>query len=91
MIGKITSNCYNNICVYSINNVHEKLLEIGKEKQIRKPNFVLSIVDKTKTHNTREEIAKELGWGNGKVARADVVSKNATAETKGHRSKLLTS
>ena len=66
----------------AVQKLKEKLLEIGKEKQIRKPNFVLSTVDKTKTHNTRKEIAEELGWGNGKVARADVVSNNATAETK---------
>ena len=39
-------------------------------------------MDKPLPHNTREEIAEELGWGNGKVARADVVSNNATAETK---------
>ena len=28
-------------------------------------------------HNTRKEIAKELGWGEGKVARAEYVKKNS--------------
>ena len=55
---------------------------IKKQKQIRKPDSVLAIIAKTKPHNTREEIAEELGWGTNKVGRADVVSNNATAETK---------
>jgi len=66
----------------AVQKLKEKLLEIGKEKQIRKPNSVLPIMGKTKTHNTREEIAEELGWSHSQVGRADVVSKNATAETK---------
>ena len=71
----------------AVQKLKEKLLEIGKEKQKETlkqgNNFpVLAIIAKTETHNTQKEIAKELGWGNGKVARADVVSNNATAETK---------
>ena len=58
------------------------LAEKGKENQIRKPaDSVLSTVDKTK-HNTREEIAKDLGWGTGKVARAEKVWKEAKPEVK---------
>jgi len=66
----------------ALQKLKEKLLEIGKEKQIRKPNSVLAIIAKTKPHNTQEEIAKELGWGTNKVGQADIVSKNATAEIK---------
>jgi len=43
----------------AVQKLKEKLLEIGKEKQIRKPNSVLEIIAKTKPHNTREEIAEE--------------------------------
>lgn len=43
---------------------------------------VLSKVDKTETHNTREELAKELGWSTGKVAMADKVWKHAKPEIK---------
>ena len=66
----------------AVQKLKEKLLEIGKEKQIRKPNSVLPIIGKTEPHNTQEEIAKELGWGHSKVSQADIISNNATAETK---------
>ena len=72
----------------AVQKLKEKLLEIGKETQGQRTDL-LPIIGKKSPHNTRKEIAEELGWGNGKVARADVVSKNATAETKGHRSRLL--
>ena len=69
----------------ALQKLKEKLLEIGKANlKLSKGRGIkgLSTMDKPLPHNTREEIAEELGWGNGKVARADVVSKNATAETK---------
>ena len=69
----------------AVQKLKEKLLEIGKENlKLSKGRGIkgLAIIAKPLPHNTREEIAKELGWGNGKVARADVVSNNATAETK---------
>ena len=40
----------------------------------------MSIVDKTKTHDTRQIIADELGWSTGKTAMADIVFKKATPE-----------
>ena len=50
---------------------------------------VLSIIDKTftensneKQHNTRHEIAKDLGWSQGKVAMAQQVAKKADDLTK---------
>ncbi len=45
------------------------------------PERVLSKVDKTH-HDTRSELAKELGWSTGKVAMADRVWKEAPAEVK---------
>jgi len=70
----------------AVQKLKEKLLKIGKEaiseSNKRRMKTTLPIMDKVETHNTQKEIAKELGWGNGKVARADVVSNNATAETK---------
>ena len=49
----------------------------GKENQLRKPESVLATIAKTKPHNTRNEIAKNLDWSTGKVAMADVVFKKA--------------
>jgi len=70
----------------AVQKLKEKLLEIGKENlKLSKGRGIkgLPIIGKPFIeHNTQKEIAKELGWGNGKVARADVVSNNATAETK---------
>ena len=64
----------------------EKLLEIGKqaisESNKRRMKTTLPTIGKVKTHDTREEIAEELGWSHGKVSQADIVSNNATAETK---------
>jgi len=43
----------------------------------------LSIVDKgLESHNTQQEIAKDLGWSTGKVAMADVVWNKAKPEVK---------
>lgn len=74
-----------------IQKKREILLKKGKEKQseggkaIRKSqNEVLSNIDKPlkDTHNTRNEIAKDLGWSTGKVAMADVVWSKAEPEVK---------
>jgi N6-adenosine-specific RNA methylase IME4 len=64
----------------------EILLKQGREKQketLMRGNSapVLSIIDKTE-HNTRDEIASELGWSTGKVAIADKVWKEAKPEIK---------
>ena len=64
----------------AVQKLKEKLLEIGKETQGQRTDL-LSTIDKKSQHNTREEIAKELGWSHGKVSQADIVSKNATTET----------
>lgn len=50
----------------------------GRDKQnktLKKGNEtpVLSKKDNTGKHNTQKEVAKELGWGSGKVARAEQV------------------
>jgi N6-adenosine-specific RNA methylase IME4 len=62
------------------------IAEKGKEKQshgLTAPNkTLLSIVDKSDGHNTRNEIAADLGWSTGKVAMADKVWKAAPAEVK---------
>jgi len=62
------------------------LLLVGKSKQERKPvDSVLSTIDKTEEeipHNTRSEIANDLGWSTGKVAMADKVWKEADTEVK---------
>jgi N6-adenosine-specific RNA methylase IME4 len=67
----------------------ELLLEKGnKELSIagKKGNEMrwsgLSTIDKGDAHNTRNELAKDLGWATGKVAVADVVWKEATPEVK---------
>ena len=54
------------------------LLQKGKENKLGRGK-VLSNVDKT---NTRDEIAKDLGWSTGKVAMADKVWKEAKPEVK---------
>lgn len=43
---------------------------------------VKEVAEKIKKHNTRNEIAKDLGWSTGKLAMADVVAKKADEETK---------
>jgi hypothetical protein len=50
----------------------ELLMVKGREKQghgeTAPGKTLLSIVDKSDTHNTREQLANELGWSTGKVA-----------------------
>lgn len=80
----------------AVKKLKEVLAEIGKQRQVRKPNSVLSNIDKTESnerplstidkpliepHDTRQAIAEKIGWSTGKVAMAEVVAKNATAET----------
>jgi len=68
----------------AVQKLKEKLLEIGKENlKLSKGRGIkgLSTMDKPLSHNTREEIAEELGWGTNKVSHADIVSNNATTET----------
>lgn len=74
---------------WELAQARKKILEVkGKEKQketlggYKHDKSVLSKVDKTETHNTREELAKELGWSTGKVAMADRVWKDAKPEVK---------
>jgi len=58
-----------------------KLSEAGKEgRNIQLGG--LSTIDKGPEHNTRKEIAQELGWSTGKVAMADKVWNNADDITK---------
>lgn len=59
----------------------------GKEKQLQTlkkgiETPVLSIIDKTETHNTRNIVAEKLGWSTGKKAQFDVVVKKAPEEVK---------
>ena len=62
------------------------LLEKGKanivEAQKERHGVSLSTIDKDRNHNTRNEIATELGWSTGKVAMADKVWKEAEPEVK---------
>jgi len=79
---------------YETFELKRKLLkEKGREKQKEtqliggyksEQKSVLSKSDKTEKepHDSREEIAKDLGWSQGKVAQADVVSKKANESTK---------
>lgn len=61
----------------------EILAEKGKENISANKGGTtsLSTIDK-EAHNTRDEIAKELGWSTGKVAMADKVWKEAQPEVK---------
>jgi len=74
---------------YELAQVKEEILKRkGREKQKEtlmqgQTLPVLSTIDKTeKPHNTREEVAKELGWSTGKVAQAQQVAKKAPDEVK---------
>lgn len=56
-----------------------------KQKETLKQGPVLSIIDKTgndNPHNTRNEIAADLGWSTGKVAMAQKVMNTAPEEIK---------
>lgn len=60
------------------------LLEKGKATQGKRTD-ILSTIDKKlpeEKHNTRDEIATDLGWSTGKVAMADKVWKDAKPEVK---------
>ena len=52
----------------------EILLKQGRENMSDGKKYGLSTIDKP-LHNTRKEIAEELGWSTGKVAMADKVWK----------------
>lgn len=68
----------------------EILAAKGREKQGERTDL-LSIMDKRlePKHNTREEIAKDLGWSSGKLARAEKVRKHIeTNEDQELRQKL---
>ena len=63
----------------------ELLAKKGDAKKLQnlkqgKQHPELSIIDKSEKHNTREIIAKELGWSTGKTAMADIVFKKATPQ-----------
>jgi hypothetical protein len=67
------------------------LLEKGRERQReagnqygeKHPQEVLSLNDKSSDpHDTRQEIAKELGMSTGKVAQAEILIKEASEEMK---------
>ena len=63
-----------------------KALLADKGKENLKTNIGegqrLSTIDKGKEHDTRKELATELGWSTGKVAMADKVWKEAKPEMK---------
>ena len=66
-----------------LNRIHKRKLLKAKGKQTQgKRTDLLSTIDKKleEKHNTRKEIADDLGWSTGKVAMADVVYKKATPE-----------
>lgn len=57
----------------------EILREKGREKQGIRTDLLSTIdkkLPKDKSHNTRQEVAKDLGWSTGKVAMADKVRKH---------------
>ena len=62
------------------------LADKGREKQSPGTNQYtdrsLSIVDNEQKHDTRKELATELGWSTGKVAMADKVWREAKPEMK---------
>lgn len=67
---------------YLNRNEKRKLLKAqGKQTQGKRTDLLSTIDKKLKEkHNTRKEIADDLGWSTGKVAMADVVYKKATPE-----------
>lgn len=66
----------------------EILAEKGRKmykENVGRPKKSLSIVDNDlpkQKHNTRKEIAKDLGWSTGKVAMAKIVDEKAKPEVK---------
>jgi SAM-dependent methyltransferase len=73
---------------YKLKNTKKEILfKKGEAKKVidgknsrDKQLGVLSTIDKTPKHNTRQIIADELGWSTGKTAMADIVFKKATPE-----------
>jgi site-specific DNA-methyltransferase (adenine-specific) len=73
---------------YKLKNIKKEILsKKGEAKKVidgknsrDKQLGVLSTIDKTPKHNTRQIIANELGWSTGKTAMADIVFKKATPE-----------
>jgi DNA modification methylase len=74
-------------------DLRDELNKINKLKGLKEKSKggelnkeVLSKIDKSyikkdeERHNSRNELAKELKWGNSKVAQADVIKKRATEE-----------
>jgi len=58
-----------------------KKIEDGKKARDKQLG-VLSIIDKTPTHNTQKIVADKLGWSTGKLAQFDVVNNKAPEEVK---------
>ena len=64
---------------YQLASAKRELLLIEGKENLRKPtggknSLTLSTIDKVvQPHNTRAEIAADLGWSTGKVAMADLV------------------
>ncbi len=60
----------------------EKMEEAGKMGREIQLGGLPTIGKPPESHNTQEEIAKELGWSHGKVAQAEIVWKKAPEEIK---------
>lgn len=68
---------------YELAQVRKEILEKqGKKTQGTRTDLLSTIDKRLEPHNTRNEIANELGWSTGKVAMADKVWKDAPFETK---------
>lgn len=73
---------------FELAQARKKILAVkGRENIVnaqrsRHRGVTLSTIDKDRTHNTREEIAKDIGWSTGKVAMADKVWREAKPEVK---------
>lgn len=66
-------------------NEAETITSAGKEKKEanlkQNADTELSINDKSNDHNTRKEMAEDLGWGLGKVAQAEQVWNKGEVQT----------
>lgn len=54
----------------------------GRARQGTRTDLLSTVDKKLPAHNTRNEVAADLGWSTGKVGMAKVVSMQATEETK---------
>lgn len=61
---------------------HKGREKISKVQEARHAGLSLSTIDKDTPHNTRNEIAADLGWSTGKVAMGQKVMKDAPEEVK---------